>query len=64
MMEPFDLLARAAFCRRAARATEDAGLAQALNELADDFEAAAFDSVSRMEAPVRRPRRRKPKRLS
>ena len=63
-MEPSDLLARAAFCRRVARASDDAGLAQALNELADDFEAAAFDSVSRLEARVRPPRRRKPKRIS
>jgi hypothetical protein len=60
-MEPFDLLQKAAYCRRLARATDDAGLAQALSELAADFEAAAFDSVAGMESASRRRRRRKAK---
>ena len=60
-MEPFDLLQKAAYCRRLARATSDAGLALALNELADDFEAAAFDSATRVTNVVRRARRYKKK---
>ena len=59
-MEPFDLLQKAAYCRRLACATHDAGLAQALNELAADFEAAAFDSVTNMEARRRQRRKAKP----
>jgi len=45
-MAPFDLLQKAAYYRRLARATTDAALGRALDELADDFEAAAFDSVT------------------
>lgn len=60
-MEPSDLLARAAYCRRLARVTTDAALGQALNELADDFEAVAFDSVTRLDSAVRRARQRKRK---
>lgn len=60
-MERFDLLQKAAYCRRLARATRDVGLAQGLNELAADFEAAAFDSVAGMEGASRRRRRRQAK---
>ena len=45
-MAPFDLLQKAAYYRRLARATTDAALGRALDELADDFEALAFDSVT------------------
>ena len=45
-MARFDLLEKAAYCRRLARATTDAALGRALDELADDFEGAAFDSVT------------------
>jgi hypothetical protein len=34
-------------------------LVQALNELADDFEAVAFDSATRVESTMRRARRQK-----
>jgi hypothetical protein len=60
-MEPFDLLQKAAYCRRLARATGDVGLAQGLNELAADFEAAAFDSVGGMDSASRRRQRRQTK---
>ncbi|HEV2548733.1 MAG TPA: hypothetical protein VGU20_15435 [Stellaceae bacterium] len=54
-MKPFDLLQKAAYCRRLARATTDAALGRALDELADDFEAAAFDSATRRNTPIARP---------
>ena len=45
---------RAAFCRRAARSSADPDLARALNELADDYERAAFDVIGPEDSLVAR----------
>ena len=57
MMPPLSLRRKAAACRRLARFARESDIADALIQLAEDFEQAAFDGERAEHA--RRPQRRK-----
>jgi hypothetical protein len=60
MMKHSTLRQKAACCRRAARSATDPDTAKALDELADDFERAAFDGIGPADSAPAETQRNRP----